>query len=261
MSPTSFQKKNEARSERWVDALAELAQGRGDSRAVAMRAVHLSRQLNISPWIALGIAERLITLKEARLLDRVGRCRELQAAILDKHRTLDELRFMMPYAAHFLATELLEAYPARKWDGRLLVRILEGVLGAEKKIGEEDISFRVRSCSLEEYAAAVERIMGIMQRTRCDAGMALDVDAGRVTEVFAADLMRQKRNLEIEERRLQEPPSGESFHFPPRRTDFEMRRPVFQRPDAPRVNPSPAPARDHWPREVKAPIHRDHWPK
>ncbi|MEI8121878.1 MAG: hypothetical protein WCI20_07485 [bacterium] len=201
MTQKSFERKKEERSALWIESLVKLARDRGNSDAVSKRAVQLSHQLNISPWIALAIAERLVTLKEAQLLDRVGRCKELQSAILDRHRTIDELKFLMPYAAHFLAVELLDSHASMKWDARDVVRILEGLLGTEKKTGDDEISFRVRLLPLEFYASAVERILAIMRRTRCDVGMALDVDAGRTGEQFASDYMRQKRNLEIDERR------------------------------------------------------------
>jgi len=260
MSQKSIEKKNEERSERWIESLVELARERGNSEAVARRAVQLSHQLNISPWIALAIAERLVTLKEAQLLDRVGRCRELQSAILDRRRPIDQLKFLMPYAAHFLAVELIESHALKKWDAREVIRILEAVLGAEKKTGDDEISFRVRILPLEDYASVVERILAIMRRTRCDVGMALDVDAGRTEEQFASDYMRQKRNLEIEERRSREPFPDERPRFPQRRSGDD-RRPVFQRPDAHPRMPLPGPARDHWPRDPKGIPTRDHWPK
>ncbi len=262
MSQKSIVQKNEERSERWLESLVKLAKERGNSEAVSRRAVQLSRQLNISPWIALGVAERLITLKDAQLLDRAGRCKELQSAILDKRRTIDELKYMMPYAAHFMAAELSDAYADRKWDERAVIRILEGLMGAEKKTGDEDMSTRVRTLTVEEYAVAVERIMATMRRTRCDVGMALDVDAGRLEEQFASDYMRQKRTLELEERRLREPLPDERPRFPPRYGSDDGRRPVFHRSDAaPHSTPQPFQGRDHWPRDTKSPVARDHWPK
>lgn len=260
MSRKSFEKKSEEQTERWVGALLGLAKQRGNSDAVGQRAVQLSRQLNISPWIALAVAERLISLKEAHLFDRVGRCRELQAAVLDKRRPVSELRVTLPYAAHFLAVDLMDARPGSAWDVRVVTRILAGILGAEKKIGEDELSLQVRSRPIAEYAAAVERVLAIMRRTRCDVGMALDVEAGHTPEQFASDYMHQKRTLEIEERRMMAPPLDDRFRFPQRRADSETRRPVFQRSDYPARAPAAAP-RDHWPREVNPPIVRDHWPK
>jgi hypothetical protein len=260
MSQKSFERKNAQRSERWIEALVGLARGRGDSEAVASRAVQLSRQLNISPWIALAVAERLVTLKEAQLLDRVGRCRELSSAILDKRRTISELKVMMPYAAHFLAVELMDAHPGMARDPREVIRILEGVLGGEKKTGDDEMSFRVRIMPPDYYAAVVDRILAIMKRTRCDVGMAMDVDAGRLEEQFASDYVRQKRKLEIEERQRLHPAPEERSRFPQRRLGDE-RRAVFHRPEAPSRTPQSGTARDHWPREQRPPVARDHWPK
>lgn len=199
MSSKVAQMKTETRSYRWEEKLSELARSRGDNEAVALRAIQLSRQLNISPWIALGIAERLISLKDARILDQVGRCKELQSAILDKRRTIAELRVMMPYAAHFLAIDLAEVMKREAGDIRVVIRILDSVLKAEMKTGEETMSRTVRLGTLADYADRVRKILGIMRRTRCDVRMALEVDAGHVTEQFAADHIRQRRRLAMEE--------------------------------------------------------------
>lgn len=274
MSPQSAHQKKVARTDRWITSLSDLAASRGNSASVGRRAVELTRQFNISPWIALAIAERLITLEEARVLDRVGRCKELQSAILDKQRPLDELKTLLPYAAHFLAADLADAYPARHWDSRLLIRILEGILGAERAANGDEVSLRVRTRSLPEYEAVVEHILAIMKRTRCDASMALDVDAGRITEQFALDYMRQKRVLEMEERRASEAMDGEKARFPSRRNEpgNVSRRSMYHTPDAgrnttgsvpdhwPKENPHQA-GRDHWSRESAAHPVRDHWPK
>lgn len=259
MTSNPRESKRGERSERWISALKALAKERGDSEAVQSRAVALSLQLNLSPWLALAVAERLVTLEEARILDRVGRCRELQSAVLDKHRSLAELRTLLPYAAHFLAVELADAQPGRFKDARPLIRILEGVLATELKTDGEALSLRVRNRPVGEYAAAVDRIMGIMRRTRCEVAMALDVDAARMTEAYAAGYMRQKKDLEMEERRSAAPQGEDRFHFPQRRGYDDDRRAVFQRPDSPR--PTPAAVRDHWPREPRSTPVRDHWPR
>jgi len=192
-------KQDDVRPDRWEAKLVELARSRGDAEAVATRAIQLSRQLNISPWIALGIAERLISMKEARILDQVGRCKELQAAILDKRRTVAELQVMMPYAAHFLAVELADLMKKDAGDIRVVIRILESVLNAERKTGADELSMRVRTRPIEDYAVIVGKILGIMRRTRCEVRMAMEVDAGHVTEQFAADHIRQRRRLAMEE--------------------------------------------------------------
>lgn len=199
MSSKSVQEKKDIRPDRWEEKLVSLSRSRGDSEAVGLRAIQLSRQLNISPWIALGIAERLISMKEARILDQVGRCKELQSAILDKRRTMAELRVMMPYAAHFLAVELMEVLKTEARDIRIVIRILESVLNAERQTGEEELSMQVRNRSPDDYLVIVRKILGIMRRTRCDVRMAQEVDAGHVTEQFAADHIRQRRRLAMEE--------------------------------------------------------------
>lgn len=199
MTSKSEQKQDDVRPDRWEEKLVGLARRRGDGEAVATRAIQLSRQLNISPWIALGIAERLISLKEARILDQVGRCKELQAAILDKRRSVTELREMMPYAAHFLAVDLAAYMKKEAGDMRVVIRILESVLNAERKTDEGDLSMRVRTRPIEDYAAIVRKILGIMRRTRCEVRMALEVEAGLATEQFAADHIRQRRRLAMEE--------------------------------------------------------------
>jgi hypothetical protein len=260
MSRKSLETKQDESAERWVESLVELAGKRGDSDAVARRAVQLSRQLNLSPWIGLAVAERLISLQEARVYDRVGRCRELRAAVLDKRRPMEELRVTMPYAPHFLAMDLMNERPSSSWDVRVVTRILTGVLGVEQRKSGDEPSLRVRTRPISEYAAAVERVLAIMRRTRCDVNMALDVEAGHTTEQFAGEFIQQKRALEMEERRLMAPPSDERFRFPPRRAESDVRRPVFHHGEhAPRP-PAPVP-RDHWPKDVHPPVVRDHWPK
>ncbi|MEI6563504.1 MAG: hypothetical protein WCO42_04255 [bacterium] len=204
MSLSLSQPKTSLRSARWEASLVKLARCRGDSEAISKRAVELSRQLNISPWIALGIAERLISLKDARMLDRVGRCKELQCAILDKRRSMDELRVMMPYAVHFLAVELMDVLGNEARDVRVVIRILNAVLSAECKRGDDETSFRVRTRPIGDYAAIVRNILGIMRRTRCDVRMAQDIDAGHLTEQFAIDHVRQRRRLAMEEHQLQQ---------------------------------------------------------
>ena len=202
MSPKLSQTKDDVRPDRWEEKLGALARSRGDTGAVADRAIQLSRQLNVAPWIALGIAERLISLKDARILDQVGRCKELQPAILDKRRTLAELRVMMPYAAHFLAVELKELMKNEAGDLRVVIRILESILNAERNTDVEALSMKVRNLPLEEYAVKVGKILGIMRRTRCDVRMAQDVEAGHVPEQFAADHIKQRRRLAREEYEL-----------------------------------------------------------
>jgi hypothetical protein len=251
----TFMRQNESiqqeqlRADRWAESLKELSRSRGNPESTGTRAVQLGRQLNISPWIALGVAEGLLTLSDARLLDRVGRCRELQSAILDKRRTIEELRYQMPYAAHFLAADVQEQGRKKNWDDRTVIRILDAILGAEQRKGDA-ISPKVRVLPVADYVVAVDRVVGIMRRTRCDVAMALDVDAGHTTEEFAAAYIRQKQALEREERRQRLQMSREDQpHFPRRRENSEPdgRRSVFQGGERqpPRM---PMTTRDHWPK-------------
>jgi len=239
--------KDKEQFRRRAESLKTMARERGDGEAVALRALELSRQLNVAPWIALAVAERLVTLKEAQLLDRAGRCKELQSAVLDKRRSLSELKVLLPYAAHFLAVEVCDAQPGRKWDARVVIRILDKILGAEMKTEGEALSLRVRTRPFAEYVSVVERVLAIMRRTRCEVGMALDVEAGRVAESFAADYIQRKRVLENEERRMMVPPGDVRNRFPSRREYEPVRRPVFQRIDA--RHAAAVPVRDHWPRQ------------
>ena len=215
MSPKLMKNHDMVHSDRWEKKLVELARSRGDAEPVARRAIQLSRQLNISPWIALGISERLISLKDAKLLDQVGRCKELQAAILDKRLTMDELHVMMPYAAHFLAVELMELMKNEVRDIRVVIRIVESILNAERKTDIEELCMRVRTRAINDYAVIVRKIIGIMRRTRCDVRMAQDVEAGHVTEQFAADHVKQRRRLAMEEYQMKAPevPSSRD-HWP-----------------------------------------------
>ncbi len=199
MTSKLVQQKDAVPVDRWEVKLIGLARLRGDSEAVSTRAIQLSRQLNIAPWIALGIAERVISMKDARLLDQVGRCKELQSAILDKHRTVAELREMMPYASHFLAVELSDLMKNEAGDLRVVTRILDSVLNAERKTDADELSMRVRTRPIADYVVIVRNILGIIRRTRCDVRTALEVEAGHVTEQFAADHIRQRRRLAMEE--------------------------------------------------------------
>lgn len=258
MSATHDQGRDDGteRSGRWEQALRELAESRSQGESVATRAIGLVRQLNLAPWIALAVAERIVTLQEARELDRVGRCKELQPAVLDRRRSLADLRSLLPYAAHFLAVDLLDAYPGRGWEIRSVIRILDGVLARERQLDGDTPCLLVRRHALGHYLAAVERVLGLMKRTRCDAGMALDIDAGRVTEEFAVEHGQRRRALEAEERQAAH---EETFHYPPRRGRTEVRRPQFQH--GARDASAPGVARDHWPREVPGHLTRDHWPR
>ena len=109
----------------------------------------------------------------------------------------------MPYATHFLAVELLDLLGSEVRDIRVVIRILNTVLNAEKQPENGEPSFRVRNRPIGDYATIVRKILGIMRRTRCDVRMAQDIDAGHMTEQFASDHIRQRRRLAMEERQLQ----------------------------------------------------------
>ena len=129
---------------------------------------------------------------------------------------------------------------------RIMVRILDGILAAERKLGNEEASARVRTRTVEEYAAAAEAILGLMRRTRCDAGMALDVHFGRSTESFVVDYIRQKRRLEAEERAAVEAALPPRFPRSHAEGEWRDRRPAFGHGEHPGAS-SPV-RRDHWPR-------------
>jgi hypothetical protein len=204
--------KNESkRSDRWIDGLRVLARGRGDADAVWQRAVELTRQLNIAPWIALAVAEGIIPLKAAPLLDRASRCEALRGAVLDKRKTMDELRTTLPYAAHLLAVELVEFLGKTDWELRKVTTVAEGLLNQEKRLDEGGrTSLPVRTRSLEEYAAAVARVRHLIERTGCNMRMALDVEAGRLTEAYVVQYVQQRRRLVREELRDEGPPPSRS---------------------------------------------------
>jgi hypothetical protein len=205
MNSETVNKHEKGRSERWIDGITQLAEQRGDDGSVVRRAVSLCRELNLAPWIALAVAERLITLKEARIVDRASRCRELQEAVLEKRLPLADLMQRLPYAAHFLAADLMDHVRQPEWDVRRVTAILERVLGSERKFGGAEVSVKVRHRSVGEYAEVVRRILGIMERTHCDVAMGVDVELGRLTEDYVTGYVRQKRRLEREEREAMEP--------------------------------------------------------
>jgi hypothetical protein len=212
-------KTDSKRSERWIDGIRDLARRRGDSDAVWQRAVELTRQLNIAPWLALAVAERLVPLKDARLLDRAGKCEELQEAVLDKRMSLSELRTTLPYAPHLLAVDLVERLGRADWELRKVTSVAEGLLNQEKRVDENGALLPVRTRSLEEYAVAVKRVRRLIEVTGCNLRMAMDVEAGRLTEDYVQQYTRQRRRL-VREEGLQEesssPRARSNFACPPR---------------------------------------------
>lgn len=201
------------RSERWVQGIRELARNRGDGEAVWRRAVALTRELNLAPWVGLAVAEGLISLEDASLLDRAARCADLQAAVLDKRKGVNELRHSMPYAPYLLAVELVDLLGRANWDLRKVTAVTKGLLGQKLPAGAGGTQGPVRTKSLEEYAAAVKRVRALVERTGCTLRMALDVEAGLLSESYVRQYLQQRRRLVQEERNAQTPrregrPSG-----------------------------------------------------
>jgi hypothetical protein len=241
---TAAPNKREAkRSDRWIDGVKELADRRGDSEAVWRRAVDITRQFNIAPWIALGVAERIVALKDAPVLDRAARCGELQAAVLDKRKTLDELKTSMPYAAYLLAVELVDLLGRENWELRKVTAVSEGLLNEERKLDEQGLPLPVRTRPLADYAAAVRRVRRLVERTGCSLAMAIDVETGRLTEAFVEQYVRQRRKLVREEMGIPGPKpafSRPGFASHPRDRADARRRPMG-RPRPPRDAGFPAP--------------------
>jgi hypothetical protein len=214
MTEKTNHKEKPGRSDRWIDGVKELARSRGDADAVWRRAVEITRQLNIAPWIALGVAERIIALKDAPVLDRAARCGELQAAVMDKRKGLAELRIAMPYAAYLLAVELVDRLGREDWELRKVTAAAEGLLNEEKKLDGNGVPLPVRTKSVEEYAVAVKRIRRLVERTGCSLAMAVEVEVGRLTEAYVEQYVRQRRRLVQEELLSQEPgPSSDRPAF------------------------------------------------
>ncbi len=191
---------NNGRSERWEEGLIELARGRGDSMAVGQRAVVLARDLNIAPWIALAVAERILPLKEVQLMDRAARCKELQAAVLDKKMSVAQMKVAMPYAPYLLAAELMPTFSDGLWTLRELTEVLKAILRAEHGRDEGGESLPVRTKATSEYATLVNRMAAVMRETGCGLPMALDMGMGRMTESFVREYAAHRRLLERESR-------------------------------------------------------------
>jgi hypothetical protein len=217
MTPKPDFKTDSKRSERWIDGIRDLARRRGDGDAVWQRAVALTRELNIAPWLALAVAERLVSLQDARILDRAGKCEELQAAVLDQRKPLSELRTTLPYAPYLLAVDLVERLGRADWELRKVTSVAEGLLNQEKRVGEEGSLLPVRTRSLDDYVAAVKRVRRLVEVTGCNLRMALDVEAGRLTEDYVQQYTRQRRRL-VREEGLQDATSSPRSRpgFPPR---------------------------------------------
>lgn len=180
--------------------MKDLARGRGDAEVIGRRAAGLARDLNIAPWIALAVAERILPLKDAQLLDRAARCKELQEAVLDKRMSVSQLKVAMPYAPYLLAAELLPGLPGGTWTLRELTEVLKAVLKGEQKRDEGGQALPVRTKPAAEYAALVNRMAVVMKETRCGLTMALDMALGRLTEAFIREYAAHRRLLDRESR-------------------------------------------------------------
>jgi hypothetical protein len=193
------------RSERWTEGIKNLARSRGDGDAVWRRAVDITRELNIAPWIALAVAERLVALKEAPLLDQAARCVELQSAILEKRKRIGELKTTLPYAPYLLAVELVALLGKNDWELRKVTNVVKSMLNREQKQDERGAPMPVRTRSLDEYVAAVRRVRRLVEETGCSLAMALDVDAGNLSEDYVHQYVRQRRKLVRDELRERTP--------------------------------------------------------
>lgn len=228
------------RSQRWVEGLMDLASRRGDSEAVGKRAADITRQLNIAPWVALGVAERIVALQDAPLLDRAARCEELQTAVLDKRLSMEQLKTTLPYAAHFLAVELVDLLGRGDWEQRKVTAVTEALLHEEQRRDEQGAPLPVRTRSLEEYAAAVRQVRRLVEQAGCSLSMAVEVAAGRLTEAYVQDYVAQRRRLVREELRQQAPvPAARTGYDAPRRYPADG-----DRRSAPQGGPYGAPRRE-----------------
>ena len=108
-----------------------------------------------------------------------------------------------------------------------MTAVAEGLLNEEKKRDENGAVLPVRTRPLEEYADAVKRVRRLVESTGCALSMALDVAAGRLTESYVRDYVRQRRRLVQEEMRLQDPAPFSprtGFGGAPRRSGGDDRR-------------------------------------
>ncbi len=207
-----------------------LAESRGGSERVARRAVDICRNMNIAPWVALAVAEGLVPLKDAAVLDRAARCKELQSAVMDQRKALGELRRQRPYASYLLAADLVDALGADGLGMPSATEIAEGLLAAERQMGEDGSVLSLRGRPFPEYVAAARRIREIMARTGCELGMAIEVATGRCDESFARQYAEQKKRLADEEsqRRTRRQAMAERY-----REYARLRRPVRGSPASP----------------------------
>jgi hypothetical protein len=182
-----------ASRDRWIPSLIALAESRGDAERVWRRAVDICRTLNIAPWIALGVAERLIPLDQATPLDRAARCKDLQRAVLDKRLALDALKTTLPYAIHLLAAELLEHLGRDGWSAPDALMLARTLLMQERRPAEAGGWMPVRQRPFADYLAAGQRARRLMLQHGCTLDAALDVETGLLdVKMLAARSKRQR---------------------------------------------------------------------
>lgn len=207
------------RSKRWAEGLVEQALQRGGSRTTGERAVALVNEMNIAPWVALAISERLITLAEGKLLDAASRCKELPAAVLEARIPVARLQTTMPYASHLLAVELLPLLPTGSWSQRELTKVLHLLLQAEQRRDEQGELLPVRTRAVPEYGNIITHMSKLMGETRCSLSMALDVELGRMPESLVREVAAHRRRLnhEYREQMMQQ---ERRYAFPDRRGGY-----------------------------------------
>lgn len=176
----------------WRQSLAVLASQRGDSDAVLGRAVALCRQLGVSPWIALGVAEGRITLADAALLDRAAKCKSLQAAVLDHGQTVAQLRTQWPYAPYFLAADLRAALQSASLRMTDSVTLATGLLERERVRDEEGRQSPVNLQPFDTYLARARQVLEFMRREGVDLATALAIEGGEL------DIRLARRRIELE---------------------------------------------------------------
>jgi hypothetical protein len=184
---------NPVSGERWIASLAALAAQRGAGPACLERAVTLCRQLGISPWIALAVAEGKVRLADAAALDRAAKCKQLQSAILDKGLTLEAVRTTLPYAPYFLAAELQAALRGALPRMSAAVALAAGLLKGERAARAGGAARAVRRRPFEDYRAQAERILELQRREALDLDLAIEVATGGLDPRLAARTMELRR--------------------------------------------------------------------
>lgn len=166
---------------RWLAALTALAERRSSPPAARQRAIGLCRQFGFAPWVALAVAEGLVTLPEAAALDRAAKCKELQNAVLYDRRTVEELRRTLPYAPYFIAADLLAAgLPGLQRMSDALV-IARGLLAPPTPAPAMILpGHQVRLRPAADYAGAARRILALAHNQGLPLIDALEVETGRL---------------------------------------------------------------------------------